>query len=107
MTFRRIDRSSADQTQQRVAADRHGQPMREARTGLTSQGKADVQLGACHAQRPPSLWSDYFGQALGEDGAGTLSDRTAEPPSPNTDLDNPALPGQVRQTALIGTVNTV
>ncbi len=36
----------ADQPQQRIAADRHGEPNRKARPGLTAQREADLALNA-------------------------------------------------------------
>jgi hypothetical protein len=48
--------SGPDQPQQRVAADRHGQPLCQARSGFAAQGKADVALDAAQARGSACPW---------------------------------------------------
>ena len=68
--LRRGDRCGAGRSheaQERVAADRHGQLLGQARSGLAAQRQADARLRLAQARGPARLGPRHPGQGLGED----------------------------------------
>ena len=86
--------SGPDQPQQRVAADRHGQPLCQARSGLAAQGKADVALDAAQARGSSRPWLCDLRQALGEDPVRAAHACTAEPSRSHWDDDSTSCQGR-------------
>jgi len=91
----------AGHPQQRVGADRHGQPFGQAPAGLAAERMGEMALQvaqplgpACGCRRDP-------GQALGEGLAGTGGVEAAEPPCLDLQRHWTALPGQVGKRALV------
>ena len=80
--------------QQRVGADRHGQPLGQAPAGLAAERMGEMTLQVAQPLRPP-CGCRRTGQALGEGLAGTGGVEAAEPPCLDLQRHGTALPGQV------------
>jgi hypothetical protein len=99
-------RLGADQAQQGVGADRHGQPRCQARAGLPADAEGDAALSLGKTGGAPHPWGSHRRQLLGEDPARTLRIGAAEAPNPQINLADAALPGQVTETADIPAMHT-
>lgn len=79
-------RRCPDQTQQRVATDRHGQPGRQAGAGLTSCAEGDAALCLSKTGGAPHPWQGHGWQALGKETARALGSRAPEAPDLQVEL---------------------
>ena len=104
---RRLRRAAAEHAEQGGGADRHGQPERQARSGLAAQGEADVALDVGQADSPARPWRGDLGQPFGEDPARAAVRGAAEPPGPDMEGDEAPLPWQVCQDAPVVAVDPV
>jgi len=103
---RRRQRRRPDQAQQRVAADRHGQPRRQAGTGLTACAESDAALCLGETGGAPHPRQDHCWQVLGKDAARALGGRAPEAPDLQVELADTALPRQVAEAADVSAVDT-
>jgi hypothetical protein len=99
-------RRRLDQAQQRVAADRHGQPRRQAGAGFAPGAEGDAPLRLGQTGGAPHPRRGHFRQALGEDAARAPGGGAPEAPDPQLELADTALPGQVAEAADIPAVDT-
>ena len=102
---REHDGTRPDHAQQRVAADRHGEPPGQARPGSATQCKADMPLHVAQARGAACPGRPQLGQALGEDLPRATGGCAPEPPCPYLDSDDAPLPGQVSQRAGVAAVD--
>ena len=91
----------ARHAQQRVRADRHGQPLGQALAGLAAEGQSQAALQAAQALGPPCGEGCNTRQALGEGLAGAGRIKATEPPHLDAQQRRAALPRQVAQEALV------
>jgi len=103
---RRRQRRRPDQAQQRVAADQHGQPRRQAGASLTSCAEGDAALCLGKAGCAPHPRQGHCWQALGKDAARALGGRAPEVPDLQVELADTALPRQVAEAADVSAVDT-
>ena len=92
---RRFDRNGPDQTQQGVAADRHGEPIRQAGARLPSRMQGDAALRLGEADGPPNPRQGHLRQALGEDPARAPGGRAAKATDSEIEPTDPPLPGEI------------
>ncbi len=85
----------AGHAQQRVGADRHGQPFGQAPAGLAAERMGEMALQVAQPPGPACGCRRNPGQALGEGLAGTGGVEAAEPPCLDLQRHWTALPGQV------------
>ena len=97
----------ADQPQQRVAADRHGQTLGQTRARLAAHAEADVALDLGESHGPAHPRRHHAGQAFGKDAARTFRSRTPETADLQMQIDHAALPGQIAKAAQIAAVQTL
>ena len=88
-------------SQQRIGADRHGQPFGQVPAGLAAERMGKVTLQAAQPLRPACGCRCNPGQAFGEGLADAAGVQAAEPPSLDLQRHWTALPGQVGKGALI------
>jgi hypothetical protein len=102
---RRFDRNGPDQTQKRVAAHRHGEPGRQARSQFTARAQGQGALDLGEPDGAPFADRRHRGQALGEDPAWAARLRAAETADLQGQRDDAAHQGKVGDRAGIAAVN--
>ena len=95
----------SDHSQQCCAADRHCEPLRQARSGVTARSQSDVPLHITEPGRPAGPRHRGIPEAFREDGSRTGRVRTSESPCYHPELDDTPLPGQIHQTPVVMTMN--
>jgi hypothetical protein len=96
-----FDLHGPDQAQQRVAADRHGEPVRQAGAGFATGMKSDAALGLGKSDGPPNPRRGHLRQALGEDPARAPGSGAAKATDLKIEMTDPALPGKISEMANI------
>ena len=102
---RRFDRNGPDQTQQGVAADRHGEQARQAGSQFTARAQRQGTLDLGEPDGAPLAERHRRGQALGEDPARAARLRAAEAADLEGQRDDAAHQGKVGDTADVAAVN--
>lgn len=97
----RRHRLRPDQTQQRVAADRHGEPGGQPGAGIPARTQGDGALRLGKPAGAPDPRRRNGGQAFGEDAARAIRCRAAEAADLQTQFTDPTLPGQVTQATVV------
>ena len=92
--------------QQRVAADQHDQPQRQAGASLASCAESDTALRLGEAGGTPHPRQGHPRQALGNDAARTLGSRAPEAPDLQLELADTVLSRQVAEVADVAAVDT-
>ncbi len=95
---------STGHAQQRVGADRHGQPLGQALAGLTAERMGEVTLQIAQPLGPACGCGRNPGQAFGEGLTGAGGGQAAETSGLDLQRHWTALPGQVGKGALIAAV---
>ena len=99
------DGSRPDQPQQRVAADRHGKPVRQAGAGLAAGMKSNAALRLGEADGPPNPRQDHLRQAFSEDPARALGSGAAKATDLKIEMADPTLPGKISEMANIAAMD--
>jgi hypothetical protein len=97
----RLDRRRPDQAQQRVVADRHAQERGQARSALAALGERNTPLDVAEPGRAALSGRCRGGQTFGENPAWAGTRRAAKAADLQVQFDGAALPGQVRQPAVL------
>ena len=97
--------SRPDQAQQGVAADRHGQPVRQAGAGFAAGMKSDAALRLGKADGPSNPWQGHLRQAFSEDPARAPGSGAAKATDLKIEMADPTLPGKISEMANISAMH--
>jgi hypothetical protein len=105
---RRDDRfcgATAHQPQQRVAAGRHAEPVRQSRSRRTAECEGNMTLDIAQPSGPLSPWATLARQTFGKDPPCAGGITAVEPASSNVNVNMPPLPGQIGELARVAAMN--
>lgn len=94
-----------NQAQQRVAADRHGEPGGQPGTGFSARAQRDIALRLGEPAGSPNPGRCHGGQAFGEDAARAIHGHTPEPADLKVEFTHATLPGTVAQATAVPAVD--
>lgn len=97
--------TAAHQPQQRVAAGRHAEPVRQSRPRHTAECEGNMTLDIAQPGGPLSAWTMLARQAFGKDSPCAGGITTVEPAGSNVHVNMPPLPGQIGELARIAAMN--
>jgi hypothetical protein len=100
-----FNRHSPDQAQQGVAADRHGEPVRQAGAGFAAGMKSDAALRLGEADSPPNPRQGHLRQAFNEDPARAPGSGAAKATDLRIEMTDPTLPGKISEMANISAMD--
>jgi hypothetical protein len=90
-------RHGPDQAQQRVAADRHGEPVRQAGAGFTAGMQSDAALRCGEADGPPNPRQDHFRQLFSKDPTRAPGSGAAKAADLKIEMADTTLPGKISE----------
>jgi hypothetical protein len=91
----RFNRRGPDQAQQGVAADRHGEPVRQAGARFTAGMQSYAALRFGEADGPPNPGQGHFRQLFSKDPARAPASGAAKAADLKIEMADPTLPGKI------------